>query len=123
MDYLRAAKMRVRAATTAGQLDSKKMSAGDVTIAKDSMSMPNGHITPPEEVTGGMNGFAEHVPRQLSQPLSPSSQAVEAVGHGGLVLSRWDKFVGIISGRGQDLVVDGVSLDLATIVAVARSVS
>ena len=40
--------------------------------------------------------------------------------HGRFVLKRWDKFLSVLSGRDEDSAIDGDSLDIATIVAVAR---
>lgn len=85
------------------------------------ISAPEGQITPPVEVLGGQNGPIEHPMPHVHHPPNPTVAAdPEPLGHGRLVLSRWDDFLDIISGRDEDLVVDGHSLDLATIVAVAR---
>ena len=49
-----------------------------------------------------------------------SFASCENLGHGRLVLARWDSLLDMLSGCGDELAVDGDSLNLAAIVAVAR---
>ena len=70
-----------------------------------------------------MNGLAD--PLSLQSPLPTNAMAQKfadsGLDHTRLVLSRWDKFVTAVAGReGQALEVDGASLDLAAVAAVAR---
>lgn len=46
---------------------------------------------------------------------------VENMGHSTLVLQQWDRLMQIFEqGDSEDVIIDGKSLDLAAIVAVAR---
>jgi len=113
--------MGIASARAAGIVDLRTVSNTETYPHLDSLSIPEGQITPPEGTTGGMNGSFKHVmPRSPHQLDSTSTATSEPLGHGRLVLSRWDEFLKVITGRAEDLVVDGHSLDLATIVAVAR---
>ena len=90
-------------------------------IDEDSISLPEGHVTPPESLHGGDSASIKQM-----TPLSQRGLDMRRVshsnslGHGQLVLSRWHRFLDVITGRNEDLVIDGQSLDLAAIVAVAR---
>ena len=105
--------------TTPDLLDVKTMSASVMPIDEDSISLPEGQITPPERTLGGMDGSGsvEQPQRQMG---APSSATLDITGHGRLVLSRWSKFLNVLSGTGETLIVDGDSLDVTSIVAVAR---
>ena len=60
-------------------------------------------------------------PRYTSSTSIPRLHS-ESLGHGRLVLSRWDRFLDLVSnGYGRNvIVVNGESLDIASVAAVAR---
>lgn len=56
--------------------------------------------------------------------ICPARSSTQALHHGRLVLSRWDRLLGLVkspNGR-QAIAVDGGSLDVASVLAVARYV-
>ena len=89
-------------------------------IDEDSLSIPAGHLTPPEGTHGGITTSIKHEMPHLQDLNTMPLPDAPTLGHGRLVVSRWDNFIDVLTGRSADLVVDGRSLDLATIVAVAR---
>jgi len=65
----------------------------------------------------------QHKPSSLVSQSREMKPKDERIGHGRLVVSRWDRLLSIISdGEKTHVNVDGVSLDIANVVAVARSV-
>ena len=111
MEYLRSATHKFRGITTVVPLDKDDMSSTETLIREDSITLP------PQIAT---RKGSESPQRQDYGPESRRTPKHDGNGHGRLVLKRWDKFLDIISGRETDLAIDGESLDLAVIVAVAR---
>ena len=91
-------------------------------IEDDHVSILEGQITPSDEIRSDQSDSKPNMPHSHKRLTSTTILAAnpEPLGHGRLVLSRWDSFLDIITGRGQELIVDGQSLDPATVVAVAR---
>ena len=121
MNYLPITTMGIASPRTAGLLDTKSMSHTETHLNDDSISLPEGNITPPEDEHKGMNATAKYtMPHSLYLPEISLPSPTELLGHGSLVLSRWDNFLDVLTGRRTSLVIDGHSLDVAAIVAVAR---
>ena len=121
MNFLLHTKMGIASPRTVGLLDTKTMSHTETHLDEDSISLPEGNITPPEDRHGGANAAVKYnTPHSLYLPETTPPSETELVGHGRLVLARWENFLDVLTGRREDLVVDGRSLDLAAIVAVAR---
>ncbi|MCJ1476316.1 hypothetical protein MMC13_004982 [Lambiella insularis] len=64
------------------------------------------------------NSVGTPIPADLQR--DPWSMATEPDFHSPMVLAHWDKLVGIITSDRQEFAIDGETLDVATIVAVAR---
>ncbi|KAL6720046.1 hypothetical protein ACLMJK_001967 [Lecanora helva] len=113
--------MGITSPKSASFLSTKSVSHIDTYPLEDSASLSEGNITPPEadgEDTHGINEIS--MPHSLHPSGKPPSSTTELPGHGRLVLSRWDSLLDILLGQTPTLVVEGNSLDLAAIVAVAR---
>ena len=101
--------------------NSKTFSHSEPYFHEDSISLPDGNMTPPEgALSGGVNGTHKPIPLSQNQNGAPPDASPEILGHGSLVLSRWHRFLDVITGEADNLLVDGKSLDLATILAVSR---
>lgn len=64
----------------------------------------------------------EPLSREHTSSISVPKPCNESLDHSQLVLSRWDKLFGLINNEcgGKTVLVDGETLDIASVVAVAR---